>query len=142
MKSQDLPILAEFACDPASLDLGYTGQTLYVNVETGAIASKPVSEEMKHTFVGGRGFDLWLLWQAVRDTTRWSDPENAIVISSGPCGGITQYPGSGKSIAATISPLTDIAIDSNAGGHFGPYLKFAGWDAREGREMRSRRSSS
>jgi aldehyde:ferredoxin oxidoreductase len=131
MKSQDLPILAEFAYDPASLDLGYTGQTLYVNVDTGAVAAKPVSEEMKHTFVGGRGFDLWLLWQAVRDTTRWSDPENEIVISSGPCGGITQYPGSGKSIAVTISPLTDIAIDSNAGGHFGPYLKFAGWDALE-----------
>ncbi len=131
MNSPDLPIRAEFVYDPAALELGYTGQTLYVNVETGAVEARPVTEEMKRTFVGGRGFDLWLLWQAVHDATRWSDPENEIVISSGPCGGITQYPGSGKSIAATISPLTDIVIDSNAGGHFGPYLKFAGWDALE-----------
>ncbi|MDW8068981.1 MAG: aldehyde ferredoxin oxidoreductase C-terminal domain-containing protein, partial [Anaerolineae bacterium] len=31
----------------------------------------------------------------------------------------------------TISPLTDIPIDSNVGGHFGPLLKFSGWDAIE-----------
>ncbi|MBN1815116.1 MAG: aldehyde:ferredoxin oxidoreductase, partial [Anaerolineae bacterium] len=61
----------------------------------------------------------------------WDDPENEIVISSGPCGGITQYPGSGKSLVVSISPLTNIVIDSNVGGHFGPLLKFAGWDALE-----------
>ena len=86
---------------------------------------------MKEKFVGGRGFDLWLLWNAVQEDTTWDSPENEVVIASGPCGGITQYPGSGKSIAASISPLTNVVIDSNAGGHFGPYLKFAGWDAIE-----------
>lgn len=110
---------------------GYTGKTLYVNVGSLEICEKPVSDEMKHTFIGGRGFDLWLLWHAVNDATTWDAPENEIVISSGPCGGLTQYPGSGKSIAASISPLTHMVIDSNAGGHFGPYLKFAGWDAIE-----------
>jgi aldehyde:ferredoxin oxidoreductase len=86
---------------------------------------------MKEKFIGGRGFDLWLLWHGVEDDTRWDDPENEIVIASGPCGGITQYPGAGKSIAVSISPLTNVVIDSNAGGHFGPLLKFAGWDAIE-----------
>ncbi|MGC9520776.1 MAG: aldehyde ferredoxin oxidoreductase family protein [Anaerolineae bacterium] len=131
MIQHHLTVLSEYEYEPAPLDRGYTGQTLYVNVGDGEIAAKPVSEEVKAKFVGGRGFDLWLLWQGVNDETRWNDPENEIVISSGPCGGITQYPGSGKSIAASISPLTDIVIDSNAGGHFGPYLKFAGWDALE-----------
>ncbi|MCK9310556.1 MAG: aldehyde:ferredoxin oxidoreductase, partial [Candidatus Cloacimonetes bacterium] len=41
------------------------------------------------------------------------------------------YPGSGKSIVTTISPLTGIPVDCNVGGHFGPYAKFAGWDAIE-----------
>jgi aldehyde:ferredoxin oxidoreductase len=95
------------------------------------MAAKPVTDEMRETFIGGRGFDLRLLWRAVNDDTEWDDPENEVVIASGPCGGVTQYPGSGKSIAVTISPLTGIPIDSNAGGHFGPYLKFAGWDALE-----------
>ncbi len=131
MTSHQLLVLAEFSYDVRQPERGYAGQTLYVNVGETRIAAKSVDETMKRTFIGGRGFDLWLLWQGVQDTTRWSDPENEIVISSGPCGGTTQYPGSGKSIAATISPLTDIVIDSNAGGHFGPYLKFAGWDAIE-----------
>ncbi len=129
--SKSLNVLSEFTYTVPGIERGYAGQTLYVNVGDGSIMAKPVTEEMKTKFVGGRGFDLWLLWHAVCDDTRWNSPENEIVIASGPCGGITQYPGSGKSIAATISPLTDIVIDSNAGGHFGPYLKFAGWDAIE-----------
>jgi aldehyde:ferredoxin oxidoreductase len=126
-----LPVLAEFAYDVPVLERGYTGRTLYVDVGERKIAGRPVTEEMKAKFIGGRGFDLWLLWHGVEDDTAWHDSENEIVIASGPCGGITQYPGSGKSIAATISPLTGVVIDSNAGGHFGPYLKFAGWDAIE-----------
>ncbi len=131
MRYQELAVLAEFTYTIPALSRGYADQTLYVNVGHDQIVARPVSDDMKERFVGGRGFDLWLLWHAVNDATRWDSPENEIVISSGPCGGTSQYPGSGKSIAATISPLTDIVIDSNAGGHFGPYLKFAGWDAIE-----------
>jgi len=124
-------ILAEFRYDLPRVERGYAGQTLYVNVGDGSIAARPVDEGMKHTFTGGRGFDLWLLWQAVTGDTRWDSPENEIVISTGPLGGTTTYPGAGKSIVATISPLTGIPVDSNVGGYFGPLLKFAGWDAIE-----------
>jgi aldehyde:ferredoxin oxidoreductase len=86
---------------------------------------------MKNVFIGGKGFDLWLLWNAVHGTTKWNDPENAICIASGPMGGTPVYPGSGKSIVTTISPLTGSVIDSNVGGYFGPYLKFSGFDALE-----------
>ncbi|MDY0018761.1 MAG: aldehyde ferredoxin oxidoreductase C-terminal domain-containing protein [Anaerolineae bacterium] len=128
---QSLRTLAEFSYTTPAVDRGYAGQTLYVNVGSGDIQAKPVTEELKEKFVGGRGFDLWLLWHGVKDSTTWDTPENEVVISSGPCGGTTQYPGSGKSIVATISPLTNVVIDSNVGGHFGPLLKFAGWDAIE-----------
>jgi len=130
-KRAERRVLAELNYEAAPVERGYAGRTLYVNVGDGTIEARPVTEEMKDKFVGGRGFDLWLLWHGVNDDTKWSDPENEIVISSGPCGGTTQYPGSGKSIVATISPLTNIVIDSNVGGHFGPLLKFAGWDAIE-----------
>lgn len=88
---------------------------------------------MKDTFIGGRGFNIWLLWKALpKDKiTRWNDPENEICIACGPLGGSPVFPGSGKSIAVSISPLTHSVMDSNAGGYFGPYLKFAGWDALE-----------
>ncbi len=124
-------VLAEFTYEVPPVERGYTHKTLYVNLSDNSIAAKPVTEEMKEKFIGGRGFGLWLLWHGVKDDTKWNDPENEIVISSGPCGGITQYPGSGKSLVVTISPLTDIPIDSNVGGHFGPLLKFSGWDALE-----------
>ncbi|MGC9358414.1 MAG: aldehyde ferredoxin oxidoreductase N-terminal domain-containing protein, partial [Anaerolineae bacterium] len=126
-----LRVLAEFDYEIPEIERGYAGQTLYVNVGDGTIEARPVTEDMKEKFVGGRGFDLWLLWHGVQDSTKWNDPENEIVISSGPCGGITQYPGAGKSIAASISPLTEVVIDSNVGGHYGPLLKFMGWDAIE-----------
>jgi len=124
-------VLAEFSYEPATAQKGYTGKTLYVNLDDGQISTKEVTDEMKEKFIGGRGFGLWYLWHGVNDNTKWDDPENEIVISSGPCGGITQYPGSGKSLVVSISPLTNVVIDSNVGGHFGPLLKAAGFDAME-----------
>ncbi|MEJ5316398.1 MAG: aldehyde ferredoxin oxidoreductase C-terminal domain-containing protein [Tenuifilum sp.] len=110
---------------------GYTDKTLYINVGTNEVKEKPVPPIMKEKFIGGKGYDLRLLWDATKPNTKWNDPENEIVISSGPIGGITQYSGTGKSIVCTISPQTDIVIDSNVGGFFGPFLKFSGFDALE-----------
>ena len=124
-------VIAKMPYDHKLADRGYTGETLYVNVGTGAMEARPVTGRMKETFVGGRGFGLWRLWNAVEPSTTWDDPRNEIVISSGPVGGTTAYPGSGKSIVVSLSPLTGNVIDSNVGGYFGPYLKFAGWDAIE-----------
>ncbi len=124
-------ILTEFKYELRPVVRGYANRTLYVNLSTGQIEARPVTEEMKEKFTGGRGFCLWLLWQAVTEATRWDDPENELCIAGGPIGGITAYPGTGKCTAVTLSPLTKRVVDSNAGGYFGPYLKFAGWDAIE-----------
>jgi aldehyde:ferredoxin oxidoreductase len=124
-------VLAEFEYEPAEVDKGYTNHTLYVNLSDNAIASRPVTQQMKDIFIGGRGFGLWLLWNAIQDDTRWDDPENELNIACGPLGGTSVYPGSGKSLVVSISPLTHAIMDSNVGGHFGPLLKFSGWDALE-----------
>jgi aldehyde:ferredoxin oxidoreductase len=114
-----------------AIEKGYANQTLHVNLSDSEISIKPVTEKMKEVFVGGKGFDLWLLWNAVRNTTKWNDPENEVCIASGPLGGTPVYPGSGKSIVTSLSPLTGAVMDSNVGGYFGPYLKFSGFDALE-----------
>lgn len=124
-------VLAEYRYVKKPVVRGYAGRTLYINLEEFAIYSKAVTAEMKDKFTGGRGFCLWLLWNGVGAGMRWDDPGNEIVIAGGPIGGITQYPGSGKCTVMTISPLTHSVVDSNGGGYFGPYLKFAGWDAVE-----------
>ncbi|HOH79601.1 MAG TPA: aldehyde ferredoxin oxidoreductase C-terminal domain-containing protein [Candidatus Cloacimonadota bacterium] len=124
-------VLAEFNYELAPVIKGYNRRTLYINVGEKAIKSKPVTDMMIDKFVGGKGFDLFLMWHGVQDDTHWDSPENEICISFGPLCGNTSYPGSGKSIVTTISPLTGIPVDCNVGGHFGPYSKFSGWDAIE-----------
>jgi aldehyde:ferredoxin oxidoreductase len=125
--------LVDFAYSQQPIERGYNNRTLYVNLSEMRIASKPVSKKMKDTFTGGRGFNLWLLWNALpKDRIiKWDDIENEVCLAAGPLGGIPVYPGGGKSIAVAISPLTGMVVDSNVGGYFGPYLKFAGWDAFE-----------
>ena len=125
--------LVDFTYSQQPIERGYNNRTLYVNLSEMRIASKPVSKKMKDTFTGGRGFNLWLLWNALpKDRIiKWDDIENEVCLAAGPLGGIPVYPGGGKSIAVAISPLTGMVVDSNVGGYFGPYLKFAGWDAIE-----------
>ncbi|HOH96970.1 MAG TPA: aldehyde ferredoxin oxidoreductase C-terminal domain-containing protein [Candidatus Cloacimonadota bacterium] len=124
-------VLAEYRYELKPVEKGYNRRTLYINVGSKEIKSKPVTDMMIEKFVGGKGFDLYLMWHGVKDDTKWNDPENEICISFGPLCGNTSYPGSGKSIVTTISPLTGIPVDCNVGGHFGPYAKFSGWDAIE-----------
>lgn len=124
-------VLKTYDYHPAELYRGYTNKSLYINVGDLRIEEKIVTEEMKDKFIGGKGFGLYYLWHAVKDNTKWNDPENEVIIASGPIAGITQYPGSGKSLVVSISPTTNAVVDSNVGGHFGPYLKFSGFDALE-----------
>ena len=113
------------------LNKGYTDKILYINVGSAEIREKVVPPEMKEKFIGGKGYGLRLLWDATKPDTKWDDPENEIIISSGPIGGITQYSGTGKSLVVSVSPQTDSVMDSNVGGFFGPFLKFSGFDALE-----------
>lgn len=123
--------LKEWKYELRPLERGYANRILYINVGDNEIKEKPVSEEMKEKFIGGKGFGLRLLWDATKPDTKWNDPENEIIISPGPISGITQYSGAGKSLLVSISPQTDSVMDSNVGGFFGPFLKFSGYDALE-----------
>ncbi len=124
-------VLAEHSYELRPVERGYANRTLYINLDNNTIDIKPVTAQMKELFTGGRGFCLWLLWNATKPTTQWDDPENEFVVAGGPIGGITQYPGSGKCTVVTLSPMTKSVIDSNSGGYFGPFLKFSGFDALE-----------
>ena len=123
--------LTEFHYQLRPVERGYANRTLYINIGDNTICEKPVSQQMKDLYTGGRGFALKLLWDAVTPQTKWNDPKNELVIANGPICGITAYPGSGKSTIVTLSPLTENVIDSNVGGYFAPFLKFSGFDALE-----------
>ena len=124
-------LLKEITYKSAPIERGYNNRTLYINLSDNTIKEKLVSQQMKDKFIGGKGFGLRLLWDGTKPDTKWNDPENEIIISPGPIAGITQYSGTGKSIVVAISPQTDIVIDSNVGGYFGPFMKFSGFDSLE-----------
>ena len=124
-------LLAEYSYELHPVERGYANRTLYINLDDNSFEERPVTQKMKDLFTGGRGFALKLLWDAVDPETTWDDPNNELVIANGPICGITAYPGSGKATVVTLSPLTHNVIDSNVGGYFAPFLKFAGFDALE-----------
>lgn len=124
-------VLGELHYEVSPLEKGYTDKILYINVSDNSFQIKDVDPLMKEKFIGGKGYGLKLLWDATTPETRWDDPENEIIISSGPVGGITQYSGTGKSLVVTLSPASGSVTDSNAGGYFGPFVKFSGFDAIE-----------
>jgi aldehyde:ferredoxin oxidoreductase len=124
-------VLATYSYKKGEVNKGYANRTLYVNLNTGVIQEKSVTDEMKKKFTGGRGFGLKLLWDSIKSTTRWNSEENELLITTGPLCGTTQYAGSGKSLCLSVSPSTNIICDCNVGGFFGPYLKFAGFDVLE-----------
>ncbi len=124
-------VLFNYRYKKGTLQKGYANRALYINLSNKEITEKKVTEDMKKKFTGGRGFGLKLLWDSIKETTRWDSDDNELVITTGPLCGCTQYPGSGKSICLSVSPATNIICDCNVGGFFGPYLKFAGFDALE-----------
>ena len=124
-------LLTEYKYELRPVVHGYANRTLHIDLGTNEISEKPVTMEMKKLFTGGRGFGLKLLWDAVTPETKWDDPENELIIANGPICGTTAYAGSGKATVVTLSPLTLNVVDSNVGGYFAPYLKFAGFDALE-----------
>lgn len=121
-------VLNQITYEKAPLFHGYTDKFLNIDFTTSEINISDVKPKVKQNFIGGKGYSLRYLWDAVTPETCWDSPENAITMSTGPIGGITQYAGTGKMLVCSISPLTDIPIDSNVGGYYGPFLKYSGFD--------------
>jgi aldehyde:ferredoxin oxidoreductase len=113
------------------LSHGYANQILTIDLGTGKIDPQPLDEQVRDFFIGGRGLGLYLLHKRINAKTTADDASNPLIFSPGPLGGIPQFPGTSKCMAISLSPLTHIPGVSNFGGHFGAYLKYAGFDALE-----------
>jgi len=106
---------------------GYAGQYLRVNLTTGRIDILPLPVAWAEEYLGGNGVGAKILWDEVPPPADPLGPDNRLIVATGPlCGGL--MPNSSRLEFIAKSPLTGIYGDSNAGGHFGPELKFAGYD--------------
>ncbi len=99
---------------------------LRVDLSRGETWVDEIPEETLRKFIGGRGLGAYL---ALKEIPKGADPfgpENIIYIMTGPLTGVTVM--SGRYHVIGKSPKTGILGESNSGGHFGPWLRFAGFD--------------
>jgi len=105
----------------------YAGRILRVNLSNKKINKERVIEKNVLKFIGGEGLAAKILYDEVPPEVGPFHPENRVIISNGLLSG-SLAPSSARITLTTKSPITEIYSDSNAGGHFGPELKFAGYD--------------
>lgn len=99
----------------------------YVDLSTGEIRKELIPERMRRLYLGGRGIDVYLLYNHISPGCDPLGPENALTVSAGLLGG-TLAPSSGRCHIGAKSPLTGLIGSSNMGGFFAPEMRFAGFD--------------
>jgi aldehyde:ferredoxin oxidoreductase len=105
----------------------YGGLVLRLDLTDGSIHRHPTEERLARAYLGGRGLNVKRLWDELPAHTDGLSPENMLLFGVGPLVGTT-FPGGARFNVTAMSPQTGILGDSNAGGFFGPELKFAGYD--------------
>jgi len=105
---------------------GWQGKILRVDLSKEKLEIIPLSENMCLNFIGGRGINAKILFDEVQSGIDAFDPSNCLIFGSGPLSG-TLAPGAGRFNVTSKSPLGFLG-DSNAGGHWAPQLKYAGFD--------------
>ncbi len=107
---------------------GYTGNILRVDLSSGLVTKNPTSQYASR-FLGGRGIAAKIYWDEVSPETHPFDPENRLIMITGPLCGIPGLAGSRWQVCGK-SPMTEPEHFSyaNLGGNWGVQLKFAGHD--------------
>ena len=108
------------------------GKILNVDLSKGSINIESTDEKIAKKYIGGKGYALYLLYQILKekeDIDAFGE-ENVLIFATGPGTGVVGFPSPGRyHVMALKSPLTGSIGSGNSGGSWGPFLKFAGFDA-------------
>jgi aldehyde:ferredoxin oxidoreductase len=110
-----------------SMPYGFNGKILRVDLTQNKIAVENLDEIIYRTYMGGSALALYYLLKETEPGIDPLAPENmlvfmASVMTGAPLPGFTRY------TVASKSPITGAFAESEAGGFWGPELKFAGFD--------------
>lgn len=110
------------------MPFGYNGKILHVNLNTRKLEVKEPQELFYRRYMGGGGFAAYYLLNEMPAGSDPLGPDNVLifacsVVTGAPIAGLSRY------TVAAKSPLTGGFMESEAGGYFGPELKFSGFDA-------------
>ncbi len=106
---------------------GYMGKLLRVDLTTKKATEVVPDEPTLRQYLGGTGIGIKYLYEEVPPNIQWNEPDNRLILASGPVGG-TLIGGSGSFSVITKGPLTNGATSTQANGFFGAFLKFSGFD--------------
>lgn len=107
---------------------GYVGRFLNVDLSQGELSDERPAESLLRAFIGGYGLGARLLYERMPAGADPLGPHNILGLITGPLTGTPAVMAS-RYCAVAKSPLTGGWGDANSGGEFGPFLKFAGYDA-------------
>ena len=106
---------------------GYMGKLLFINLCAREVREEPTDEDLCRDFIGGYGIGSRTLYSRQKGGADPLGPDNTLGLITGPLTGTPAIGGARYQVVAK-SPLTGGWGDANSGGHFGPKLKFAGYD--------------
>ncbi len=106
---------------------GYAGKILHVDLSSGTFEVETPGEELYRQYVGGACLGAYYLMKLMPPEADALGPENTLVFA---ISGVVGAPvsGSGRHCVTAKSPLTGGIASSEAGGFWGPELRFAGFD--------------
>jgi len=105
---------------------GYTDKILVLDLTNKNVRTIS-TQKYADRFLGGRGIAVALAYEFIPGDVNPLKPENPLIFMTGPLTG-TLAPSSGRIDVITKSPETGLLGGANAGGFFGPELKYAGYD--------------
>jgi len=105
---------------------GLAGKILRVDLGSKKISTED-TEKYARRFIGGRTINSFILLNEMAPETKWSDPENMLIFGVGCLEG-TLAPAACRVSIDTKNVYNNGKGSANFGGHFGPELKYAGFD--------------
>ena len=108
---------------------GYMGKLLFVNLSKDEIKEQIPDEKLFLDFMGGYGLGARILYSQQPGGVDPLGPGSTLGFVTGPLTGMRGMVMAPRFTVVGKSPLTGGWGDANSGGYFGPYLKFAGYDA-------------
>jgi aldehyde:ferredoxin oxidoreductase len=111
---------------PPQQSYGWTGVSAVVDLTLEEVRIVPTAE-LRGPFPGGRAAGQLVVSQHVPRDASPLDPQNLLVLGAGPLVG-TAAPASSRVSIDTKGLTTGGVSSSNAGGHWAPELKYAGFD--------------
>ncbi|MBD3182564.1 aldehyde ferredoxin oxidoreductase [Candidatus Poribacteria bacterium] len=107
---------------------GYNGKILRVDLTEEKTWIEEPGEEIYRTYLGGAGLAAYYIIKELPKGVDPLSPDNMLVLACSVITG-TPVPGASRFTAAAKSPLTGAYGEAEAGGWWGPELKWAGFDA-------------